>query len=307
VNPTQDLLALGELRSLIRRGRYDMVHTHLSKAGIVGRLAARGLARRIVHTVHIASFGPGYHPIASAVFHLAERRCASFTDGVNFVGHDLLEFYHRSGVGSPRTSRVIRSPIDIEQFLETRLWTEAQRLDVRRRLGVDPQIPMIVAIGALEARKRHALMITGLKPLLSTGKVNLVIAGDGRERASLERLTARYELQNRVLFLGQVAEVDALLAASDLLVHTSSVEGVSQVVIQALAAAKPVVATDVTGLREVTGAPVTVIPASGEGLAADVATQLAHPPAPVEAHAFSPWTYPVIDGEIAAFHSHLDA
>jgi glycosyltransferase involved in cell wall biosynthesis len=306
VNPTRDLLALGELRSLIRGGRYDMVHTHLSKAGIVGRLAARGLARRIVHTVHMASFGPGYHPIASAAFRLAERRCAGFSDGIAFVGTDLLELYHRSGVGSPRRSMVIRSPIEVERFLATRSWSEAQRADVRHRLGIGPHIQVIIAIGALEARKRHAMMIKALKPLLAAGEVTLVVVGEGRERPALERMTARYGLGSQVLFLGQVEDVDAMLAAADLLVHTSSVEGVPQVVIQALAAGKPVVATEVTGLQEVEGAPLAVIPTGGAGLAAEVAARLERPPEPVDAQAFLAWTYDVIDDDIAAFHARFD-
>lgn len=306
VNPTRDLLALGELRSFIRGGRYDMVHTHLSKAGIVGRLAARGLARRIVHTVHMASFGPGYHPIASAAFRLAERHCAGFSDGIVFVGTDLLEFYHRSGIGSPRRRVVIRSPIDVERFLATRSWSEAQRVEVRQRFGIGPHKPVIIAIGALEARKRQGMLIKALKPLLATDEFTLVIVGEGRERSALERLAARSGIANQVLFLGQVEDVDGLLAAADLLVHTSSVEGVPQVVIQALAAGKPVVATEVTGLREVEGAPLAVIPIGGAGLASKVAAQLDRPPEPVDAQAFLPWTYDVIDDEIAAFHARFD-
>jgi glycosyltransferase involved in cell wall biosynthesis len=307
VNPFRDLSALRELRSLIRAGRYEMVHTHLSKAGIVGRMAARGLARRIVHTVHMASFGPGYHPIESMTFRLAERRCAAFADAIAFVGTDLLQLYRRAGIGTRPSSVVIRSPIEIERYLATRSWDGTQRTYVRRRLGIPSDRPVIVAIGALETRKRYALMIKRLLPMLSAGQVTLVIAGEGKERSALERLTKRNGIAGQVQFLGHVDDVAAPLAAADLLVHTSSVEGVPQVVIQALAAGKPVVATDVTGLREVPGAAVAVIPTNGEGMAAEVSARLADPQAPVDTLAFSPWTCPAIDTEIAAFHARFDA
>ena len=306
VNPLRDLLALRDLRSLIRAGRYEMVHTHLSKAGIVGRIAARGLARRIVHTVHMASFGHGYHPIASAAFRQAERRCASFADGTAFVGTDLLELYQRSRIGSPQKSMVIRSPIEIERFLATRSWSNDQRMDVRREMGIHPDGRLVIAIGALEARKRYALMIRRLQPLLSTGEVTLVIAGDGRERSALEGAVTRNRVANHVRFLGHVDEVSAVMAAADLLVHTSSVEGVPQVVIQALAAGKAVVATDITGLREVAGADVAVIATNGEGMAAEVAARLDDPPIPVDPTAFTPWTCPSIDIKIEGFHARFD-
>jgi glycosyltransferase involved in cell wall biosynthesis len=151
------------------------------------------------------------------------------------------------------------------------------------------------------------MMIKALKPLLATDEVTLVIVGEGSERAALERMTERNGIRNQVSILGQVENVDALLAAADLLVHTSSVEGVPQVVIQALAAGKPVVATEVTGLREVERASLAVIPTSGAGLAAEVAARLECPPGPVDAQAFLPWTYNMIDVEIAAFHARFDA
>src|SRR5688500_13018778 len=74
-NPIADVRALAELRAIVRRVAPDIVFTHQSKAGVLGRLAARGLARSIVHTVHMASFGPGYSPISSRLQAAAERYC----------------------------------------------------------------------------------------------------------------------------------------------------------------------------------------------------------------------------------------
>ena len=74
LSPRRDIAASRQLQELMDRGAYDVVHTHQSKAGILGRLAASGRARKVVHTVHMASFGSGYNPLASVAFRLAEKR-----------------------------------------------------------------------------------------------------------------------------------------------------------------------------------------------------------------------------------------
>ena len=304
IHPANDLLAVREIRALVRAGRYDMVHTHLSKAGVVGRIAARGLSPYVAHTVHMASFGPGYTAVASAFFRYAERRCGPLADTVVFVGRDLQQRYTDAGIAVGR-SRLIRSPIDIEPLLASRSWDEMRRAQVRERLGIGPGRVML-AIGALHPRKRYRLMMGKLAPLLRESDARLAIAGDGGERDSLLRAAIRHGIAGRLHFLGDVHDIAEPLAVADLVVHTSSVEGVPQALVQAWAAGKPVVATDVTGLREIPGAPITIVPPSGSGLAEAAARSLSsRPPAPLEPNVFRPWTHISIDIEIAAFHASL--
>lgn len=305
IDPLRDLLALRELRRLVRGGRYDLVHTHLSKSGVLGRLAARGVAPRTVHTIHMASFGVGYHPIASLAYRALERHCASFSDRVISVGVELSQMYRDAGIGGSPKHVVIHSPIDVSDFGSTRAWSSARRLAVRHKLGIPDAVPLILAIGALEARKRHSLIIRELAPGLRARSYELVVAGDGREYLQLVEQVARLGVSSSVHFLGHVQDPAELFAAADLLIHAATVEGVPQVVIQALAAGRSVVATDVTGLREVSDAPVVVLPSSGVGLAASVHETIRHPRPQVELESLRPWTCAEIDASIADLYAGL--
>jgi glycosyltransferase involved in cell wall biosynthesis len=305
VDPLHDARAWRTLRSIVADGGYHLVHTHLSKAGILGRVAGRGRATRIVHTVHMASFGPGYGATASWIFRAAERHCAGFTDAMVYVGDGLRERYLANGVGRADTSRVIHSPIEVDRFLESRAWGVEARQAIREELSIDVDVPLVVAIGSLEPRKRHHLLVEALRPMLAAGDVSLAIAGDGPERADLERTAARLGVAGRVHLLGHLADPVPLVAAADVLALTSTVEGVPQVVLQALAAGRPVVATDVPGLREIPEAPITTVPAEGAGIREAVVTRLAEPGPTVEPAAFAPWTCPEIDEKIRALHEQV--
>jgi glycosyltransferase involved in cell wall biosynthesis len=105
--------------------------------------------------------------------------------------------------------------------------------------------------------------------------------------------------------LGHVEDPAEVLAGADLLMHAATVEGVPQVIIQALAAGRPVVATDVTGLREVGDASVVVLPSSGAGLAASVLETIRHPPPQVELESLRPWTCAEIDASISDLYAGL--
>jgi glycosyltransferase involved in cell wall biosynthesis len=307
VSPAQDLAAYRHLRRLIREGRFDMVHTHQSKAGVVGRLAARGSGAAVVHTVHMASFGPAYGPLASASFVAAERLCAGFTDRIVAVGTQLRTMYLGAGVGHSDQYVVIRSPIDIARFAAVRGRSRQELRTAREAFGLDPSHPLALTMASLEPRKRVDLVLTELAPRLRAGDLTLAVAGDGQQKTALARLAANLGVGGAVRFLGHVEDVVTLMRASDVLVHAATVEGVPQVVIQALAAGLPVVATAMVGLDEVVGAPISVLPGSGRGLVEAVARALTFPSSPVPLGTLEPWTEAAVDAELAAFHAGLAA
>ena len=184
-----------------------------------------------------------------------------------FVGDELRALYVGAGVCRDDDSIVIRSPIDIARLAEVREWTTAQRHNARRMHGLPVDRRLIVWIGALSPRKRPVTAVRSLHSLLAHGEAGLAIAGEGPERAAIEAAAAAQGLSDAVHLLGHVDDVRPLLAAADVVAHTSVVEGVPQVVIQALAAGRPVVATDAVGLREVRPAPISIVSRSGNGLA----------------------------------------
>ncbi len=302
ISPLDDVRSYLALRRLVRDSRFDVVHTHQSKAGVVGRLAARGIARTVVHTIHMASFGPAFGAAGSAVFVLAERLCARWTDVIVSVGDELREMYLAAGVGRPNQYTIIRSPIEIATFTALRALSADQRVSARVSLGLDASRRLAVVIASLEPRKRVDVVLRELAPLLRSGEADLAIAGDGPERERLTSLASGLGVADRVRVLGHVTDIPGLLSAADVLVHAATVEGVPQVTIQALAAGIPVVATDMIGLHEVPGATITIVPSSGTGLAEAVAVALRRPPAPVPLDALDAWTSTAVDSAIEALH-----
>ena len=303
--PADDLRALRAVRRILLRQRPDVVHTHQSKAGIVGRLAAVRRVPVTVHTIHMASFGPSYGR-TSKVFEAGERVCARLTDVFVSVGVELRDTYLARGLGRPDRFMVVRSPVRLESFLPVRDWSPERRAAGRESLGVPAGAAVLLTVGFLERRKRHDLLLRRLRPLLRPDGAVLLVAGTGDQRPELERLAAELGVADSVRFLGHVEAVEGVFAAADLLVHTSAVEGVPQVVVQALAAGLPVVATEAEGLREVPGSPVRVVDRSGTGLLVAVEEVLERPPAPVPPASLDQWTEESIERQISQLHGVLE-
>lgn len=310
VSPRADHRALDRLRVIIEAHRFDVVQTHQSKAGAVGRAAARGRVPLIVHTVHMASFGVAYGRARSACFWALERWAARFTNRFVFVGVELARRYLAAGVGASDRCAVVRSPIpELEALLALREAPAAARTPARAAVGLADGPQVLLMVGALDRRKRHELAFEALAPLLKRGETTLLVAGQGPERPVLERLCRRLGITHSVRWLGFVRDVKPLYAAANLVVQTSTLEGVSQVVVQAVAAGLPVVATQVDGLREVADDPrqLSVVPADGRGLLRAVQTMLAVPAAfaPAPREAVLPWEPRSVDRQLDQLHEWM--
>lgn len=303
--PAADLRALRAVRRILVRERPDVVHTHQSKAGIVGRLAAVRRVPVTVHTVHMASFGPSYGR-TSRVFEGTERVCARFTDVFVSVGDELRDTYLDRGMGRPERFVVVRSPVRLESFLAVRDWGDERRRAGREGLGLPAGAAVLLSVGFLERRKRHDLLLRRLRPLLGSGRAVLVVAGTGERLPELEGLARELGVDSSVRFLGHVDGVEEVFGVADVLVHTSAVEGVPQVVVQALAAGLPVVATETEGLREVPGSPVRIVDRSGSELLSAVEAAISRPDAPVARERLEQWTEASIEGQIGELHGLLE-
>lgn len=305
LSPATDARALLTLRRLIRNGGFDVVQTHQSKAGITGRMAARGLARVIVHTIHMPSFGPAYSRPASVAFKQAERYAARFTDHFAAVGVEMCRLYADAGILDASRVTVVRAALDVDAFLDLRRRSPGDRAAARTALGLDPDIPVALAVGTLDRRKRFPLVVEQLEPLLQDDAIQIVIAGDGPDRSDVER-AARDRGHGRVVVCGHINPVTDAFEAADVLVHASETEGVPQVTVQALAAGMPVVATEMEGLREVGGAEVVVCRRDGADLASAVVATLDAPPAPPLPQAFDEWRTESVDRQLARLWSRID-
>jgi glycosyltransferase involved in cell wall biosynthesis len=248
VRPWADLLALVFLVRLFRRERPDVVHTHSSKAGILGRLAARVAGVPVVvHTVHGWSFHDDMGALPRALAIAAERLAARLTSALVVVCAHDADLGRRARIGRPGSYRLVRSGIDLAAMR-----TGAGRAEARALLGVPDGTPLIGTVTRLCRQKDPGALVRAARRIVDDRpEVHLVVVGDGPTRAEVSALVHALGLVANVTLLGNRADVAAILPAFDAFVLTSRWEGLPRVVIEAMAAGVPVVATDVGGVSEV--------------------------------------------------------
>lgn len=259
VSPFQDLAALVRLHRFFRQARPRVVHTHLAKAGIVGRLAARlAGVPVIVHTVHGPTFARGIHPLKRLVYRALERICGTFTDHFIFVGEELRQEYVRAGVCPPEKTRVIRSGRPQGDFRHVDAQAPAEREALRNALTDERGATLVGYVGRIVPSKNHDFAIRMQQRLRSRGcKAHLVIVGEGHlaeERAHehrLRRLAAELGVGAFVHFVGFQSDVLRYTRAMDVLILPSRYEGLPNVAVEAGIAGRPMVACEVGGIREV--------------------------------------------------------
>lgn len=247
VAPISDLRALSSLRAAMRSFRPDVVHTHSSKAGILGRFAARLVGVPAVHTVH----GFGFTPLQAApmrfLYRTAERTMARFTDHFVTVSETDRLRGIELGIFPPEKATVIRAGVDLGRFRAAKDGDAA-----RERLGVPVGPPMVTQVGNFKPQKapldfvRVAAAVQKQHP-----DCWFVMVGDGPLRETAEGLAHELGVEDRMVFPGWWSDVPGLLAATTVSVLTSRHEGLPCSVVESLAAGVPVVATAVDGTVEV--------------------------------------------------------
>lgn len=278
VAPAQDSLALAHLWRYIRRGRFALVHTHSSKAGFLGRVAA-GLAGvpRIVHTPHGHIFDGYFGPLATGIFIRLERWAARFTDRIITLTDQEQRDHLARGVGRPGQFVTIPSGVDLKALPRP----GETRAAVRKAMGVADDAPLVGTVARLVPVKGLAYLLDGTRRILeSAPEVTLLIVGDGDLRDELESRARALGVGGRVRFVGFREDAARWIAALDVFVLPSINEGMGRVLVQAMALEVPVVASRVGGMPEVTGdgdAGILVPPRDPAAIAEAVARLLGDP------------------------------
>lgn len=244
ISPGRDARQLLQISRLMRRLRPDVVHTHSSKAGVLGRIASEttGVGAR-VHTPHTFAFlfEDLFGPAKRRLFFELERRLASACARLIAVSEDEAEGFRSSGIVTGDRIRVIENGID------PRPWSAAAPIDVRAQ-GFDPERPLLLCAGLLYAAKGQDLLLEALaRPENSDWQC--AFAGSGEDAQKLAARANLLGLDERVQWLGFRRDLPAWMAACDALALPSRWEGMPYVVLEAFAAGKPVVATPVAGAR----------------------------------------------------------
>lgn len=276
MRPIDDVRAFRSIAHLLREQRPSVVHTHLAKAGTLGRIAARRSRTPVlVHTFHGHVLRGYFSPAVSRAYLEVERRLASRTDALVAVSQHVRDELLELGIGSPERWRVIPVGIELEAYADT-----GSMEAVRARFDLPATGPLIGVVGRLVPIKDlETFLRAAARVAASHPDAAFVVAGDGELRPALET-RARSLLGDRVRFLGWVQDLRALYAALDVVVLTSRNEGTPVSLIEAGAAGRPVVATRVGGVSEVVDDGVTgwLVPQGDDGAtAARVARLLDRP------------------------------
>ncbi len=251
VRPLEDLRARREIRRLLERIRPDVVHTHSSKAGIVGRLAAHDAGvPAIVHTIHGASFNRTQTAPLRWFYRKLERRCGRITHRFISVADAMTRQMLDAGVGSPDRYTTIYSGMRTEWFDPAR----HDRAAIRSRWGFDDSMVVAGAIARLFRNKGYESLIPAMaQAARRCPELRFVWVGDGAQRGEYEQQLGALGLRDRVLLTGLVRpeEVAAMIAGMDFLVHASQWEGLPRAAVQALLMERPVISFDIDGAPEV--------------------------------------------------------
>ncbi len=252
-DPLRDVAALFALARLIRRNRYQVVHTHTAKGGFLGRLAsAMAGAPIIVHTVHGVTFHEHLSPFTRAFYVLLERIAARFTHQFVAVGEDVMNQYVRAGVGTSSAYETIYSGMPLDDYFDAGRMPASEREALRAELQLAPGHQAVTMVARLEARKGHGYLFEAVRRLRHRHpKMRVLLVGEGALRMALESQCRALGIADVVRFLGHRTDVPRVLAASDISVLTSLWEGLPRVLVQAAAAGKPILTFDVEGAWEV--------------------------------------------------------
>ncbi|MDB2262456.1 glycosyltransferase family 4 protein [Halorubrum ezzemoulense] len=238
-NPVTTVPAVLSLARYLRREDFDIVHTHSTEAGIIGRFAA-ALAGvpTIVHTVHGVPFADDRNAFLNRFVLACERQAAGYTDRIVTNADVIADDYLARGIGRREQYTTVYSGVDLDAFMD------AEPAD-----DLPGDRPRVVMVGRLADGKGHRVLLDAVESL-GEFDGSVCIVGDGPLYDPLVADVEERGLSNRVYLTGFRDDIPRVLAASDVLVLPSFREGTPRVITEAMASGLPVIATDIAGIPE---------------------------------------------------------
>ena len=254
ISPLRDLRTVRELKAVIAEFKPHIVHTHTAKAGFLGRWAAHSAkVPVIVHTFH-GNVLTGYFGTAkTALFRFIEKRSSRYTDAVIAISKSQKAELAALKVCDESKIEIVRLGFELEPFAVMAQPKQAVAASkrIRAELGIPMAVPVVGIAARLTTIKRIDRFIRAAAQVRDTAPdAHFLIVGDGELRAELEQLTAELGLTEHVIFTGWRKDMPELYAAMDVVALTSDNEGTPVTLIEAMAAGKAVVSTDVGGGKD---------------------------------------------------------
>lgn len=250
IAPLSDVRAFAHIAAALRTFRPHVVHTHLSKAGLLGRLAAKAAgAPAIVHTYHGNVLDGYFDPLRARVFLGLERALARISTRVVAISRGQRREIERLGIA--RGERIVEIPLgfDLAPF------TDPPRGLLRRELALDRSVPLVGIVARLVPIKRVDVFLDAAEEVArQRPDAHFLVVGDGEEAGRLRARAERIGIAAHTHFVGWRSDLPAVYGDLDVVVLTSDSEGTPVSILEALAARRPVVATAVGGVPDVLGA-----------------------------------------------------
>lgn len=255
-----DLIALLKIRNIIKKYQPDIVHTHLAKGGVLGRVASRNIHCKVLHTVHGPTFPATISPFKKIVYLYLERFAAKYTDYFVFVGYDLQEEYIKNNVSSQSNSCVIYTARSTQQLNYKKLTNDKKKLLREELVGnVQSNLPIMTYVGRVVSSKQQDHAIDILKILHTKYKIkaSLLIVGKALLKSEkkyeryLEKKTKELSLKKFVFFIGYRDDILEIMNASNSIILPSSYEGLPNVIVEAVLSETPIVSYNVSGVKEI--------------------------------------------------------
>ncbi len=263
VNPIKDIPAYREIKRVIEEYQPDIVHTHAAKSGALGRLAAKACNVPVItHTFHGHVFHSYFGPLKTRFYLEVERYLASFSSKIIAISHkqkaELAETYK---LCAPEKIQVVPLGFDLSRFQEDQV---NKRIEFRQKYNIADDEVAIAIVGRLVPIKNHGLFLQALKEVIdkSSRKIRAFIVGDGECKASIEQKARELGIpfttekdpttkKAPLTFTSWIKAVDYVYAGVDIVTLSSLNEGTPVSLIEAQAANKPIVTTDVGGVGDV--------------------------------------------------------
>ena len=252
INPFNDLSAYHKIKNIIREFKPDIVHTHAAKAGALGRWAAYSCkVPVIVHTFHGHVFHSYFGSFKTSVYKTIERNLAKKTSAIIAISEkqkEELVIEHK--IVPAEKVHVVPLGFDLDRFREN---NPERRKIFRAKYQLSESDVAIGIIGRLVPVKNHSLFLEAIKFVKTKAqkKISAFIIGDGEERNKLELLSKEFGLSDVVVFTSWEKEVDKVYPGLDIVCLTSFNEGTPVSLIEAQAADRPIVSTNVGGIENV--------------------------------------------------------
>jgi glycosyltransferase involved in cell wall biosynthesis len=249
LHPLKDLLATMQLIRFLKKSNYHIVHTHNSKAGFIGRLAARiAHVPVIIHTVHGFAFHEQEPPWRRYLFRSLERMASHCSDKMIFISQPLIDWALKERIADKKKIVKIYSGIDLEKFHPP---TEKEKNNLRDKWNIGRNDAVIGFVSKLWDGKGHSTLIKAFKKVKNDiSDARLVIVGEGYLENRLRNLSDRLGMASSVIFTGFQYNVSEIIACFDIAVLPSFFEGMGRVLLEAMAMGKPVVASRVGGIPD---------------------------------------------------------